>query len=479
MDIYDVIIIGAGPAGMFAAYELCKSKTNLKILIIDKGKSVEKRICPMKETGKCTNCETCDIMCGVGGAGTFSDGLLNLRPDIGGNLEEFTKDKSDAWELVNYVDEIYLKFGAPKEKLGTDKEKIDELKKKSASVGVNFVDIQQRHMGSDGATKVIKNFADELKNKSVEILTEEEVQDLLVEDNICKGVILSNNRKIFSDFTILCPGRIGVGFTSRIINKHKISAKYGAIDIGVRVEVPAIIMDDIISINRDPKFQLWTQQYGDFVRTFCTNHHGFVVKENYKNFVCVNGHSLLNEKSENTNFAFLVRINLTEPLENTTLYGELCAHTATLLGGGKPLIQRLGDLRRGRRSTPERLKRSFVEPTLKDVTPSNLAMALSHRILADILEGLEKLNAVIPGVASDSTLLYAPEIKFYAMRVEIDKFITSLRSEMLKSSADLNMQTSVKNLFAAGDGAGLSRDIINASATGVLAGRGILNFLKR
>ncbi len=461
-DKYDVIIIGAGPAGMFAAYELCKSGKEKSILIIDKGRSVEKRRCPMKETGKCTNCETCDIMCGVGGAGTFSDGLLNLRPDIGGNLEEFTKDRNDAWKLVNYVDEIYLKFGAPKKKFGTDKEKIDELKKKSASVGVNFVDIQQRHMGSDGATKVIKNFADELKKKGVEILTDEEVGDLLVEDNICKGVILYNDRKIFSDLTILCPGRIGVGFTSKVINAHKISAKYGAIDIGVRIEVPAIIMDDIISINRDPKFQLWTQQYGDFVRTFCTNHHGFVVKENYKNFVCVNGHSLLNEKSQNTNFAFLVRINLTEPLENTTLYGELCAHTATLLGGGRPLIPRLGDLRRGRRSTPERLKRSFVEPTLKDVTPSNLAMALSHRILADILEGLEKLNAVIPGVASDSILLYAPEIKFYAMRVEVDKA----------------MQTSVKNLFAAGDGAGLSRDIINASATGVLAGRGVLNFLK-
>jgi len=463
MNMYDVIITGAGPAGMFAAYELCKNRKDLKILIIDRGRPVEKRRCPMKETGKCINCETCDIMCGVGGAGTFSDGLLNLRPDIGGNLEEFTKDKTAAWDLVKYVDEIYVKFGAPKEKLGIDKEKIDELRKKSASVGINFVDIQQRHMGSDGAIKVIKNFADELKVHGVEILTESEVTDLIVENNICKGVVLKNNEKKFSALTILCPGRIGVGFTSKVINKHKISARYQSIDMGVRVEVPAIIMNDVISINRDPKFQLWTQQYGDFVRTFCTNHHGFVVKENYKNFVCINGHSLLNEKSENTNFAFLVRINLTEPLENTTLYGELYAYTATLLGGGKPLIQRLGDLRRGRRSTAERLKRSFVEPTLKDVTPSNLSMALSHRVLADILEGLEKLNAVIPGVASDSTLLYAPEIKFYAMRLEVDGA----------------MQTSVKNLFAAGDGAGLSRDIINASATGVLAGRGILKTLEK
>lgn len=468
MQKYDVVIIGAGPAGMFAAYELCKKDDKRKILIIDKGKDVEKRICPMKETGKCAKCETCDIMCGVGGAGTFSDGLLNLRPDIGGNLKEFTKNTRKAWELVNYIDEIYVKFGAPKERLGTNKEAIEELKKKSASVGINFVDIPQRHMGSDGAIKVIKNFANYLKDKGVEILTEEEVSDLIVENNICKGVILKSDgngkkiyRKIYSNCTILCPGRIGVDFTSRVINKHKISAKYGAIDIGVRVEVQAIIMDDVIGINRDPKFQLWTQQYGDFVRTFCTNHHGFVVKENYGKFIGVNGHSLLNEKTENTNFAFLVRVNLTEPLENTTLYGELCAHTATLLGGGKPLIQRLGDLRRGRRSTTDRLKRSFVVPTLKDVTPSNLAMAFSHRIFADILEGLEKLNAVIPGVATDSTLIYAPEIKFYAMRLEVDDV----------------MQTSVKNLFAAGDGAGLSRDIINASATGVLVGQAVLKFL--
>jgi len=451
MDKYDVIIVGAGSAGMFCAYELAKK--NLNVLIVEKGRDIGKRT---------------DIMSGVGGAGVFSDGLLNLRPDIGGNLEDFTKDKTKAWELVNYVDEIYLKFGAPKEKLGINKEKIDELKKKSASAGINFVDIPQRHMGTDGAVVVIKNLVEYLRNKGIKILTENEVIDLIIEGNTCKGVILKNNEKIFSDFVVLCPGRIGVEFMSNLINKYKISARYGPIDIGVRVEVPAIIMDDIVSVNRDPKFQLWTQQYGDFVRTFCTNHHGFVVKESYytsfintekdKNFVCVNGHSFRNKKSENTNFAFLVRVNLTQPLENTTLYGELCAFTATLLGGGKPLIQRLGDLRRGRRSTFERLKRSFVEPTLKDVTPSNLAMAFSHRILADILEGLERLDAVIPGVAADSTLLYAPEIKFYAMQIEVDEF----------------MQTNVKNLFGAGDGCGLSRDIINASATGILAAQGII-----
>ena len=248
----------------------------------------------------------------------------------------------------------------------------------------------------------------------------------------------------------------------QIVKKHKIEAKFGAIDVGVRVEVPSIIMDPIIRINRDPKFHMWTTQYGDFVRTFCTNHEGFVVKESYDDFIGVNGHSMRDKKSENTNFAFLIRVELTHPVENTIAYGRSISKLSTTIGGGKPILQRLGDLRRGRRSTQGRLKRSLVVNTLKDVTPGNIAMALPHRILTDVLEGLEKLNAVIPGVASDSTLLYAPEIKFYSMQVDIDK----------------NMQTSIKNLFVAGDGAGLSRDIVNASATGILVARGILDELK-
>ncbi|MFN3528203.1 MAG: NAD(P)/FAD-dependent oxidoreductase, partial [Candidatus Altarchaeaceae archaeon] len=285
----------------------------------------------------------------------------------------------------------------------------------------------------------------------------------------CIGVYVKNEkRKIFSKVTLLCPGRIGVRWMGKIIKNHKIEARYSAIDIGVRVEVPSIIMDDIIKISRDPKFLIWTTEYGDLVRTFCTNHQGFVVKENYGNFIGVNGHSLLNEKTENTNFAFLVRVNLTEPLENTTLYGEAIAQIATVLGGGKPLIQRLGDLRRGRRSTFERLKRSLISPTLTDVTPSSLAMALPHRILTDILEGLEKLNEIIPGVASNSTLLYAPEIKFYAMRILTGKEL---------GERNLLMETNIKNLFVAGDGAGLSRGIVNAAATGILSGESIVKRL--
>lgn len=455
---FDIIIIGAGPAGMFAAYELVNNCSKLKVLIIDKGKEVNKRECPMLKTGKCVNCNPCNIMCGIGGAGVFSDGTLNLRPDIGGDLSEFTEDKNQAWDLTDVVDKIFLRFGAPKKVYGVSNKRIEELSLKAASAGIKFIKIKQRHIGSDNAPKVIGRFENYLKKTGIKFLAETEVRDLIIEKNKYQGVVLENNKKIYSRLAIIAPGRVGTSWVNKIISEHKIGADYAPIDIGVRVEVPSIVMKSVVETSRDPKFHIWTSQYGDFVRTFCTNHKGFVVKETYDGFIGVNGHSLKTKKSENTNFAFLVQVSLTQPLENTSLYGESIARIATLLGEGKPIIQRLGDYRRGRRSTFERLKRSTVIPTLKDVTPGNIAMVLPHRILTDITEGLEKLDKVIPGVVTDSTFLYAPEIKFYSMRMRVDK----------------KMQTNIKGLFAAGDGAGLSRDIINASATGILAARGIL-----
>jgi uncharacterized FAD-dependent dehydrogenase len=243
-----------------------------------------------------------------------------------------------------------------------------------------------------------------------------------------------------------------------MIETHGIEARYGGIDIGVRVEVPAIVMEPVTRINRDPKFHIQSRRYDDFVRTFCTNRRGFVVKEEYEDFIATNGHSMTNVESENTNFAFLVHIELTEPIENTTKYARSIAKLATTIGGGKPVLQRMGDLRRGRRSTKERIAKYLVVNTLKDVTPGDISMALPHRIVMDIIEGLETLNEIIPGVTSDSTLLYAPEVKFYAMHLKVNR----------------QMETSVKNLFAAGDGAGLSRDIVNAAATGIMAAKGII-----
>lgn len=455
-DEYDVVIIGAGQAGMFAANEL--TDHDLTILVIDAGRDIDKRHCPMNSVNICTHCVPCDIMCGVGGAGTFSDGTLNLRPDIGGDLAQLTGNKEYAWELVKYVDDIFLHYGAPQEASDPKSSDVEELKRRAASVGARFLDIKQRHIGSDNAPTVIGNFKHDLETRGIKFLLNTKVDDLVIKDGVCQGVVLSDGHIIRSKHTILAPGRIGGEWVNELTNRHSIEAHYGGIDIGVRVEVPAIIMDPVTKINRDPKFHINTHRYDDFVRTFCTNAHGFVVKEEYEGFIATNGHSMRNTASENTNFAFLVHIELTHPIENTTRYARSVAKLATTIGGGKPVLQRMGDLRRGRRSTEKRIARNPVVNTLKDVTPGDISMAMPHRIVMDIIEGLDTLNQIIPGVASDSTLLYAPEIKFYAMEVQVDR----------------NMETSIKNLFAAGDGTGLSRDIINAAATGVLAARGIL-----
>ncbi len=452
---YDCIIVGAGPAGMFAADELAG---RLDTLIIDQGRDIDRRECKMKRRGVCTHCDPCDIMCGVGGAGTYSDGTLNLRPDVGGDLAEQTGDPEYAWELVDHVDKVFVRYGAPDQMYIPKGEEVELLKRRAAAVGARFIEITQRHMGSDNAPKVIGNFEKDLKDRGVEFLLSTKVDDLIIEDNACMGVVLEDKSEIRSRFTIIAPGRVGATWIDEVVKKHKIGAKYAPIDVGVRVEVPAIVMDPITKINRDPKFHIQTKTYDDFVRTFCTNEHGFVVKEEYEGFIATNGHSMRNLKSENTNFAFIVRVELTEPIENTVRYGRSIAKLATTIGGGKPVLQRMGDLRRGRRSTEARLMKNTVINTLKDVTPGDISMALPHRIVTDIREGLEVLNEIIPGVASDSTLLYAPEVKFYSMQVLVDR----------------NMESSVKNLFAAGDGAGLSRDIVNAAATGVIAARGIL-----
>ncbi|MFZ2070658.1 MAG: NAD(P)/FAD-dependent oxidoreductase [Halobacteriota archaeon] len=462
---YNVIIVGAGPAGLFAANEL--KGAGPKVLVIDKGKDAEDRHCYMEELGTCNQCKDCNIMCGVGGAGTFSDGTLNLRPDIGGELAELC-DTGTAWQLVNDVDRTFLEHGMSDEMYMGNGEDIEKLKRRAASVGARFIEINQRHIGSDKTKEVIKSFKDDLVEHGIEFLLNTEVNDLITEEKrrstsekvarVCKGVITDNGDEIRGEFVILAPGRVGASWVEKLIKRHKIEAEYAGIDVGVRVEVPAITMNPVTRINRDPKFHIRTKRYDDFARTFCTNERGFVVKEVYDDFIGVNGHSLRTKKSENTNFAFIVKIELTEPVENTTRYGRSIAKLATTIGGGKPIIQRMGDLRRGRRSSWERINRNMVENTLKDVTPGDISMALPHRIMMDIIEGLEKLNEIIPGVASDSTLLYAPEIKFYAMRMNVDR----------------NMETSVKNLFAAGDGAGLSRDIVNAAATGMLAARGVM-----
>ncbi len=459
-DSYDVVIVGAGPAGMFAARELTDQGVK-GILVIDEGEAAKGRHCPMDIDGMCHKCEICNVMHGVGGAGTFSDGTLNLRPDIGGDLRALTKSEDLAWDLVKYVDDIWVEYGAPPITKKPDPDVVEALMRRAAENDVRFIDISQRHIGSDYSQMLIDAFEKDLRGRGIEFLLRTSVEDVLVEGRKCVGVRLADGTEVGARAVLLAIGRVGAGWLDDLVVRHAINGHFAPVDIGVRVEVPNIIMDPITSVNRDPKFHIRSETYDDFVRTFCANRKGFVVAEQYKEFVGVNGHSMRDNVSPNTNFALLVRVALTEPVENTTDYATSVAELATTIGGGKPLVQRLGDLLRGRRTTWSRLSRNHVVPTLTDVTPGDISMALPHRLVVDIIEALQKLAGVIPGVDSDSTLLYATELKLYAMALEVDR----------------NMMTNIPGLFAAGDGPGLSRDLVNAAATGVLAGRGIPDWL--
>ncbi|WP_209615607.1 NAD(P)/FAD-dependent oxidoreductase [Methanolobus bombayensis] len=457
---FDVVVVGAGPAGLFAAYELAGK--GLEVLVVDAGKDINERHCCVSSVSSCNHCSPCSILCGVGGAGAYSDGTLNLRPDVGGNLAEQTGDVESAWGIVDYVDKIYLRYGATTKTYSATGEEVEILKRRAASVGARFIDIKQRHIGSDNSVALIESMKNDLESKGISFLLESKVKDLIVEDDTCAGIILEY-RQIRSKYTLLAPGRVGYEWVNDLVDRHSIKFSYSGVDIGVRVEVPSIIMDPVTRINHDPKFHIYTKGHDDFVRTFCTNEHGFVVKEEYEGFVATNGHSMHSKESENTNFAFLVHVELTRPMENTIKYARSVAKLATTIGGGKPVLQRLGDLRRGRRSTADGIKRNAVNNTLKDITPGDISMAMPHRIVMDIMEGLEVLNQIIPGVDSDCTLLYAPEVKFYSLKIDVDN----------------TMQTNIGNLFVAGDGAGLSRDLINSSATGILAARGILAHVRQ
>lgn len=454
---YDVVIVGAGPAGLFAAHELMLS--GLTVVVIEAGRDISERICPMSDVVNCRHCHPCSILRGVGGSGAYSDGTLNLHPDIGGTLSEFTGDQNSAWRLVDDVDRIFLKYGAPDTVSSPQAMEIESLKRKAASAGARFIDIRQRHIGSDNSIALIAELRKDLESKGIHFILNTEVSDIIIHNGICEGVLLKDGRQVLSRYTLLAPGRVGCDWVNELVNRYSIAYSFSGVDIGVRVEVPSIIMDPVTRINHDPKFHIRTKRYDDSIRTFCTNEHGFVVKEEYEGFVATNGHSMHTKQSENTNFAFLVHVELTQPMENTIRYARSVAKLATTIGGGKPVLQRMGDLRRGRRSTEQRIKRNTVVNTLKDVTPGDISMAMPHRIVMDIIEGLEVLNEIIPGVDSDSTLLYAPEVKFYSIKLQVDRC----------------MQTSIGNLFAAGDGAGLSRDLVNSAATGVLAARGIMS----
>ncbi|MHA1650992.1 MAG: NAD(P)/FAD-dependent oxidoreductase [Candidatus Helarchaeota archaeon] len=448
-----VVIIGAGAAGLFAAYELCQLK-KLEIKIVEEGPDVDKRNCASKEHAVCLKCDPCRMLCGVGGAGAYSSGLLNLDPHIGGDLAELAGSEQRAQKLIEKIDSIFLKHGAPQEVFYPNEEKIAEIQRLAGSVGIRFIPVRQRLIGTENAPKIIKSIQEYLEKKGVQFLLNQRVIEITP-----NTVKLQNGNEIQFDFCLAAPGRSGMHWLATQMEKLKVETKYLPVDIGVRVEVPAFIMDHICQFERDPKFHIFTTTYDDFVRSFCTNHRGYVVQEVYDDgTVAVNGHSFITEKSQNTNFALLVRVALTHPLEDTSAYGKSIVQACTTLGGGKPLVQRLGDIKRGRRSTEEKIKKNIIQPTLKNTTAGDISMAFPHRILTDILEAIERLDRVIPGIESNNTLLYAPEIKYSAKQIVTNE----------------HLETSIENLFVAGDGAGQTRGIIGAAVSGMIAAHGII-----
>ncbi|TFG22014.1 MAG: FAD-dependent oxidoreductase [Promethearchaeota archaeon] len=458
-------IVGAGSAGLFAAKELGKLNLNgIEIKIFDQGPEVDKRYCPLKEEElACAQCYPCKIMSGIGGAGAFSSGILNLNENIGGPLGELCdRVNLNAKEVIQSIDDFFVQNGAPNKVFDpfekSKKNKLKELKMKCVSVDIRFVPIKQRLLGSENTPKVIKSIRKYLEsNFNIQFIPNTKV--IRFDKN--KNLYFEDGKKENFDYLLLAPGRWGMVWLAEVCNKIIIKTFYEPLDIGVRVEVPAIIMEDVCYIQRDPKFHIITPTYKDFIRTFCVNHKGYVVKETYeKKIAGVNGHQFSTEgKSGNTNFAFLIRQSLTSPLEDTTEYGRSISKQTSILGGYKPLVQTLGDLRSGHRSRSSLIDKNPVQPTLKDATPGDIAMAYPYRFVTDILEGLKILDKVIPGVNNNSTLIYAPEFKRSAKRIDINNFFES---------------NQIKNIFFAGDGAGVSRGIIGAAVTGIIAAKGII-----
>lgn len=433
----DVAILGAGPAGLFAAEELLGS--GLKTILIDRGKE------PAKRT---------HLSFGVGGAGAFSDGKLNLTPKIGGDPGSIGRNEAEIQSYIDRIDATFTRFGAPAKYSGEDEDALVELKKTASRFGIEFISGRQRHMGTTNARQILGHFYSHLLDEKTLTSLENHVERI---ERKGDHFLLLGTEQIEARYLIAAPGRAGAYWLREEAGRLGIITEYGPIDVGIRVEFPAEIYAPIERVMYDAKLRVRTATYDDMVRTFCTNPRGFVVRETYDEFSLVNGHAENESKTENTNFALLSHIELTDPVEDTTEYGRAIAKLATTIGGGRPIIQRLKDLKNGRRSTMERLRRVKISPTLTDVTPGDISMALPDRIVVNLLEGLEQLDNIIPGLTADNTLLYAPEIKFYDTRYPVSR----------------SMETVIPCFYVAGDASGHCRGIIYSAVTGLLAAEAI------
>ncbi len=460
---YDVVIIGAGPAGLFTAYELIEKNPKLKILLLDQGRFADKRVCPMKKSKKCAGCNPCQILSGYGGAGTFFDGKLNFIPKLGKSDLFKYMNEEDANKLIDKCENIFTKFGMDSDIYPSNMEEALKIKSEVAILGARLLLIKQKHLGSDHLPKYIKNFTNYLKDKGVCLLDKTEVLDIQSSSENKHKIIIKNKDSIEAQNVVIAPGRTGAKWIQKLADKYQIPYLSKSIEIGVRVEVRKEILEKLCSVIYDPTIFIKTKTYNDEIRTFCTNPGGFVAKENYYGYICVNGHALKDIKSNNSNFAFISKVTLTEPTTNTREYGESIARIANVLGDGKPIIQTLKDLKQGRRSEWHRINKGFITPTLKDCVAGDLALVLPHRIITNIIEGLDVLNKIVPGVSNGETLLYGPEIKFFSNEIETDN----------------NFKLNNYNLYFVGDGAGKAGNIVTAAATGVVAADDILRRVKK
>lgn len=460
---YDVVIVGAGPAGIFTALEMIRNKSTKKIAIIEKGSAIEKRNCPKTTTKKCVNCKPyCHITTGFSGAGAFSDGKLSLSYEVGGDLPNLIGGEF-AQEMINYTDKIYLEFGADTRIEGvSEEEKVKVIRRNAIKSGLKLVDCPIRHLGTEAAQEIYLKIQQNLQDNGVDILFGKVCKDLIIKDNICTGITIADARKqeeveeLIADSIVVATGRKGADWLEKMCSVHEIGHQPGTVDIGVRVEVRNEIMEEVNNVLYESKLIGYPLPFKNKVRTFCQNPGGFVSQENYdNNLAVVNGHSYKKLKSNNTNLAILCSHNFSEPFNQPIEYAKKVGELVNMLGNGQILVQRFGDILEGKRTWQKELERSNVRPTMPDAIAGDITSAMPYRTMMNIISFIKAVDTVVPGFASTETLLYSPEIKFYSNRIKMDEEFT----------------TNIQGLYCLGDSSGWTRGLMMASVMGVLMGR--------